>query len=150
MIRLLRWICLLLICACSANVFAAPAKKRWAISGYSYRLPAERLRNFDSAAAACSAVAEYSNLYGGNSNRWVFVSVIYLDESTGDCQGYYVTGDGYRSENMGYGSTVAYYVCDNGATPVNGQHPEKCPDGSVKQPGKECPKKCPDIFLDRT
>ena len=39
-------------------------------------------------------------------------------------------------------------ICSNGKQP-NSQDiceddpEEKCPDGSIKQPGKECPKKCP-------
>ena len=41
-------------------------------------------------------------------------------------------------------------LCDDkGTHPIGGQCPEICPDGSVKQPGKECPKKNVQTFLDR-
>ena len=43
-----------------------------------------------------------------------------------------------------YAIVEPFLICDDqGSKPINGQCPEKCPDGSIKQPGKECPKKCP-------
>ena len=90
---------------------------------------------FSSAFEACSSwVAKYK--------VWTFVRI---DKGPGNnhyCIG--IRSDDNLKKPMLFNIVSEMQLCDNkGQKPINGQCPEKCPDGSIKQPGKECPKKCP-------
>lgn len=96
---------------------------------------------FSSASEACAAwTAKYPS--------WTFSRV---DKGPG--LNHYCMGE-YKNDNPKkvrlFNIVSEMLLCDDkGTHPIGGQCPEICPDGSVKQPGKECPKKNVQTFLDR-
>ena len=135
-------LCMALVLFASVADAAMP-KRKWAVY-HSYGPQEYKTSYYDSPAAACSAIASYSNQYGGTSVILVYTSVTKTSEDTADCNGYYKWENGDTSQAVGYGWITGFYICPDGSQGAYGiECPEKCPDGSIKPADGECPNECP-------
>ena len=99
-------------------------------------------KTFDSPDAACSYARAEIEKNGGA--KWEHHGVRRRGNTLSCIGQAYSNGKPVFSTEQPYANLAE--VCENGSQTFDGICPEVCPDGSVKQPGKECPKKCPDIF----